>query len=241
MTGNANISLYSRTYKVNPYIEIRIPLVGEIYNEDSDVEGEYFGSVMLWVATPYDMMVQLDDMHINFTKIDDWDLFCLLFREIQQRDMSLLFNDLCLKDFELAVNNKTKEIIFINRKTGAVIDRGIHNDIASFFRQLFGIEKNTKRPANEEGRRYIIEKERKRIKRLMKQKAESQFEKYIVALVCAPEFPYDFESVKQLSVYQFYKCLAQVTRRVRFNNLMIGCYAGTVNMKEINRDELSWI
>ena len=58
--------LYARKYPVNEHIQIEIPTVGEIL----DQEDAYYSMVSLITATPYDMMVQLDDMKIDFMEIN---------------------------------------------------------------------------------------------------------------------------------------------------------------------------
>lgn len=229
--------LYQTDYRINDYISIHIPTVREIIDNEDD----YFGNISCIVATPYDMMVQLDDMNIDFSKISDWDLFCLLFKELQTRDTSLLFGDLDLRDFETAINKQNGNVVLLNRKTGAIIDRAIHDQICRFLRDVFRIEKNNKKPANEEARKFMIERARKKLKRLMRQKPKSQLENYIIALVNTQEFPYDYKSVLGLSIYQFYASLYQIVNKIKFDNLMIGVYAGTINTKELNQNELSWI
>ena len=186
-------------------------------------------------------MVQLDDAHIDFAKINDWELFCLLFKDLQTRDLSLVFDNLDLREFEAAVNKQNGNMVLLNRKTGAIIDRAIHDQICRFLRNILGIEKNVKKPANEEGRKFMIERARIKLKRKMRQTHKSELEKYIVALVNTSEFPYDYESVLKITIYQFYASLHQIIKKIKFDNLMIGCYAGTVNTKEINQDELNWI
>ncbi|MBR4021279.1 MAG: hypothetical protein IKI94_01570 [Ruminococcus sp.] len=229
--------LYKTEYKINDYITVKIPTVGEIIkNED-----EYYESISLIVSTPYDMMVQLDDAGIDFTNITDWDLFCLLFKDLQNRDLSLIFGDINLKDFETAINKQNGNIILLNQKTGAVIDRAIHDKICRFLRQILCIEKNTKKPANEEAKKFMIERARRRQKRNKRKSNQSQLENFIVALVNTSEFSYDYSSTLGLTIYQFYASLHQIVKKVKFDNLMIGCYAGTVSVKELDQKELNWI
>ena len=79
------------------------------------------------------------------------------------------------------------------------------------------------------------------MKRRKKMLNDSQIEKYIIALVNASEFPYNYETVLELTIKQFYASLHQITKKIKYDNLMIGCYAGTVDMKELDQDELNWI
>lgn len=229
--------LYQSEYKINEYISVKIPTLDEILNNEDD----YYGAIALIVSTPYDMMVQLDDNNIDFTQINEWDLFCLSFNELQSRDLSMIFGDLNLNDFKTAVNKQNGNIVLRNIKTGAVIDSAIHGKISKFLREILHLEKNDKRPANEEAKKYMIERARIRLNRKKKQVQKSQLEDYIIALVNTSEFPYDYDSVRGLSIYQFYASLYQIVKKVKFDNLMIGCYAGTVNMKELDPNDLNWL
>lgn len=230
-------TLYETKHKINDFITIRVPTIKDIIENEDD----YYGNVALIVATPYDMMVQLDDMKIDFTQINEWDLFLLLFNELRTRDLSLIFDGLNLRDFVTAENKQNGNIILVNPKTGVKIDRAIHDQICSYLRKTLRLQKNDKRPANEEARKFLIERTRTKLKRRRKQLVESQIEKYIVALVNTSEFPYTYESVLGLTINQFYASLHQIGKKIKYDKLMIGCYAGTVNMKELDQNELNWI
>lgn len=230
-------TLYETKHKINDFITIRVPTIKDIIENEDD----YYGNVALIVATPYDMMVQLDDMKIDFTQINEWDLFLLLFNELRTRDLSLIFDGLNLRNFVTAENKQNGNIILVNPKTGVKIDRAIHDQICRYLRKTLRLQKNDKRPANEEARKFLIERTRTKLKRRRKQLVESQIEKYIVALVNTSEFPYTYESVLGLTINQFYASLHQIVKKVKYDKLMIGCYAGTVNMKELDQNELNWI
>lgn len=230
-------TLYETKHKINDFITIRVPTIKDIIENEDD----YYGNVALIVATPYDMMVQLDDMKIDFTQINEWDLFLLLFKELRTRDLSLIFDGLDLRDFVTAENKQNGTYILVNPKTGVKIDRAIHDQICRYLRKTLRLQKNDKRPANEEARKFLIERTRTKLKRRRKQLVESQIEKYIVALVNTSEFPYTYESVLGLTINQFYASLHQIVKKVKYDKLMIGCYAGTVNMKELDQNELNWI
>ena len=230
-------TLYETKHKINDFITIRVPTIKDIIENEDD----YYGNVALIVATPYDMMVQLDDMKIDFTQINEWDLFLLLFKELRTRDLSLIFDGLDLRDFVTAENKQNGTFILVNPKTGVKIDRAIHDQICRYLRKTLRLQKNDKRPANEEARKFLIERTRTKLKRRRKQLVESQIEKYIVALVNTSEFPYTYESVLGLTINQFYASLHQIVKKIKYDKLMIGCYAGTVNMKELDQNELNWI
>ena len=85
--------LYQKDIPINDYIRVMIPTVGEVLeNEDS-----YYSMVSMLTAMPIDMMVQLDDIGIDFTTINEWELFLLLFNSLKEQDTSLIFGDFDLK------------------------------------------------------------------------------------------------------------------------------------------------
>lgn len=94
--------LYARSYPVNDKISIRIPTVGEILED----EARYNSIVSCVISTPYDFMVYLDDMGIDFEELTEYDLFLLLFPSLQATDTGILFGDLDLSKFSPAINEE---------------------------------------------------------------------------------------------------------------------------------------
>ena len=129
--GTLNL-LYKKEHPINEFISVRIPSVGEIL----ECEDEYYGLVSMITAMPIDMMVQLDDIGVDFTTINEWELFLLLFGSIKERDTSLIFGDLSLSQFQPAINAQNNTVMLIDKSTGAKIDRAIHGQIANILRKI---------------------------------------------------------------------------------------------------------
>lgn len=230
--------LYKRSYQINDKVSILIPSVGEVVDS-----GDYYaGLVSFLVAMPIDMMVELDDMGIDFTKLNSYDLFILMFSVIKEMDTSLVFGDLDLSKYQVSLTEDYSSWVCVNGEDGSVIGRDTHAEIVDVLRKINGIEPDTRTPGNEETRKYLIERARKKKRRARNQKGEdSQLEQLIVAMANAPEFHYGFEGIRELSIYQFNESVQQVIKRVEFDNRMIGVYAGTINAKEINQKDLNWL
>ena len=73
--------------EITPKLSVRIPTVGEIL-EDED---KYYGIVSSLTASPFQYMVQLDDMGIDFTSITDYELFIMLFPLYCKSNLYILF------------------------------------------------------------------------------------------------------------------------------------------------------
>lgn len=229
--------LYRKEYSVNDRIHVVIPTVGDIL-EDEDA---YYGMVTAFTAMPIDLMVQLDDLGIDFTELTDYDVFLLLFNGIRESDSSLIFRGLNLSDYTIAQNPETGDMFLRNSIDGYIIDRAMYTQISAVLRKMHHIEKNRRKPANEDARKYMLERAREKQKRNKKRKTDSQIESLIVAMVNAPEFKYDYEGTKELTIYQFNESVRQIIKRVDYNNRMFGVYSGTINAKEMSQDDLNWL
>lgn len=229
--------LYKSEIVINDFVSIKIPTVGEIL----ECEDAYYNLVQLLTAMPIDLMVLLDDAKIDFSTINDYDLFILMFNAIKQCDTKVIFGDLDLSPFEFAIDEQTGKAVYIDPKTERKFDRALQVNIAETLRKIHHLEKNTRKPGNEEAKKYMIERARKKMKRNRRQKQDSQLESLIVAMVNTEQFKYDFAGTLELSIYQFNESVRQITHKQNYSNLMFGIYSGSIDPKTINQDDLNWL
>lgn len=229
--------LYKKQIAINDSISIVVPTVGEII----DNEDAYYGLVSMLTAMPIDLMVQLDDAGIDFTTLNEWELFLLLFSGIKSQDTRQIFGDLDLSKFKMAVNEQNGNIILLDDEHDIRIDRAIQAQIANVLRKIHHLEKNTRKPANEEAKKFMIERARVKQRRNRNRKEDSQLETLIIAMVNAEQYKYDFESTRGLSIFQFNESVRQIINKVDYEHRMYGVYTGTINAKELSQDELNWL
>lgn len=192
-------------------------------------------------SDPIDMMVPLDEAGIDFTTINDYDLFLLLFTALKEQDTSMIFGDFDLSGFNTAINEQSEMVVLYDERRDIVIDRGIQNRIATCLREIHGIERNFKTPANEEARRYMIERARIKARRHKRKETESQLEPLIVAMVNTEQFHYGYAEVRDLSIYQFNRSVRQIINKVEYEHRMHGVYSGTISIKDLNPKDLDWV
>ena len=228
--------LYQHELPINDSIHIMIPTVGEIL----ECEDDYYSMVSMLTSMPIDMAVALDDLGIDFTTINEWELFLLTFNSLKELDTTLIFGDLDLKPFTHAVNPQNGNVLLVDRDKDIRIDRALHGQIADALRRIHHLEKNNKKPANKEAREFMIERARKKMRRNAK-KTNSHLEDLIVAMVNTEQYHYGFEGTRELSIYQFNESVRQVIKKNDYNNKMHGIYSGTVSAKDLSQDDLNWL
>jgi hypothetical protein len=228
--------LYKRSVSVTNKITLNIPTVGEVIDREDD----YYSLVLLFTSMPIDLMVQLDDVGIDFTKIDDYELFIILFSGMKGVDASLLFGDMDMSKFELATSENTGDIVLINTEDDIVIDRGVYCEIANLLRKINHLEKNNKKPANEDAKKFMIARARKKLKRKKKQR-ESMLDDLIISMVNTEQYKYNYEQTRDISIYQFNESVNQIIQKIDYDNRMIGIYTGNIDAKEMSQDQLNWL
>lgn len=242
---SAQSLLYQKQFQICKYvndqmtniINVMIPTVGAVI-EDED---NYWNLVSILTAMPVDCMCQLEDIGIDFTTINEYDLFVLFFPILQELDTKLIFGDLDLKRFKKSIDEEDGSVAFIDTEQDIRFDRDVHRKVAWVLRNLHHLEKNKRRPANEEAKQYMLKRAREKMRRRKRQHIESQLEPLIVAMVNAEQYKYDFEGTKELSIYQFNESVRQVIKKVDYDNRMYGVYTGTLNVKDLSHEDLNWL
>lgn len=229
--------LYKKQVAINDHISIVIPTVGEIL----DNEDTYYNLVSIITAMPIDMMVPLADAGIDFTTLNEWELFLLMFGGLKSQDTHLIFGELDLSKFQLAVNGQNGTPILLDKEHDIVIDRAIQAQIANILRKIHHLEKDMRKPANEEAKKFMIERARAKQRRNRNRKEDSQLEMLIIAMVNTEQYKYDFESTRGLSIFQFNESVRQIINKVDYEHRMYGVYTGTINAKELSQEELNWL
>lgn len=229
--------LYKSIIPINEKIGVYVPHVGEILQ----CEDEYYAMVSLFTAMPIDYMVQLDDAGIDFTAINEWQMFLLFFNGLKNRNTSMVLGDLDLSKFEIGVNEQNGHVVLVDTEHDIRIDRAIHGQIADILRKIHHLEKNRRKPANGDAKKYMLERARKKMNRRQNRVEDSQLESLIIAMVNTEQFKYDFEGTLELSIYQFNESVRQIIKKVDYDNRMYGIYAGTVNAKDMKPDDLNWL
>ena len=229
--------LYKDEYRINDRLAIRIPRVGEIV----DCEDAYYSIVSLLTAQPIDYMIELDDIGIKFNEINSYELFMLLFPVLQGMDTSLVFQGVNLRLFENWVNTDTGRPFLYDPTNDIVIDRAVHAKISMIMRKIHHLAEDKRKPGNADAYDYMIKRAREKRKRKKSRTRDSQLESLITALVNTEQFKYNYETARDLTIYQFNESVAQISKKIDYDNRMHGVYAGTVDPVKLSQDDLNWL
>lgn len=234
---DTNNLLYQNKIAINDFISIVIPTVGEVIDNQMD----YYSMVSALTSSPIDFMAQLDEIGIDFTEINDYELFVLMFQGIKDSDSSLIFGDLDLSKFDIATRNEDGAMVIVDVEHNYVIDNKVYQQIAYTLRKIHNLKKDNRKPANNAAKAYMLERAKKKLKRSRRTSQPSQLESLIVAMVNTEQFKYDYDSVRNITIYQFNQSVHQIINKVSYDNRMIGVYTGNISVKDLDQKDLNWL
>lgn len=228
---------FGEDYKVNDYITIHSPSIGDIINFG---EKRYFSVIHSLTCIPSDMKSQLFDMGIDYEAISDYELFIMLSRTLKQSDTSILFDNLDLSKFEIGRNNSDNIILF-NSETNQIIDELAYMKLSGYLRKYHGIIPKIEKAATKTTKKLLIQLDRDEIARAQKNGYKSQLKSLVSAMMRYPGFKYKSNELKQCSYYEFLDTIYGAQIYVSSTALLKGSYSGMIDTSKINKKEFNWM
>lgn len=218
-------------------IIVKNPTVSEVLED----ELKYYSTCTLLTSTPYEMMVQLDDIGIDYETITDFDLFVRGFCNSTKNDLNLILPNINPQNFQLIQNEQTQEFAIYDNVNDIFIDKKISEEIQNYIRKINNFKKNISHAGNKAAKKYLLEKNRRKLKKLQRQKVNPILENAVISMVNNRDFPYGYDSALDLTLFRFNSSIMQVQKLKNFESTISGIYAGTVDSKKIDMKQLSWL
>lgn len=224
-------------YIINDDIIIKQPTVRQVAEFG---EKDFFSMVHTITAIPSDMKSQLWDMGLDWMEVDDFDLFMMLSQTLTPDRTSILFGDLNFTEYGVFNHPDIPgEKALRHRRTGATIDRMVYLIIVSYLRKAFNITPKVEKAANKMTKKVLIDEDRRKIQ-LNKDKP---FKSYLLPLISSIKVKqgYTKDYVLNMGYVEFFDDIARCQVIHNAEHLLSACYAGTIDMKKINKAELNWM
>lgn len=232
--------LYSKSVPITDKISFQMRTIGEIFEFG---ENEYFAAISTFLADPFDYMLPLYEAGIDYEQIDEFQLFLSLMGQLTPETMQFLFGDtLSFENKVLAQDNETEEIVLVNPEDPTdIFNATTLMVVADVIRKIHYIEHEVKKAGNAAAKQYFLERAMKRAKRRKREEEKPALSPLIISLVNAPEFPYTFETCKEVTIYQFLSSVRKIPKRLSWNFIMHGVHVGMIDSKGLNWQELDWM
>lgn len=225
-------------YVINDKIKMHQPLIGEVVDYG---EGSYFSMVHQLTAIPSDVKSVLWDMPepIDWTEIRDFDLFVMFSQNLTPDKTGIIFGDLDFSKLKPYRHPQNDGIVLADKDAGVLIDELIYMRMMTFLRKLHNITPKPEKAKGKRAKQAMIDEDR-RNRELNKDKP---FKSYLLPLISAVKVRqgYTKDYVRNMGLFEFFDDLARLQIIYNSDHLMNAAYAGTLDMKRIDKKELNWL
>lgn len=132
------------------------------------------------------------------------------------------------------------------KKDGAVIDLYMYIKLMQYIEEMHGFKPRKERreiAGNATTKRMLIIEDREKKEMSKRKPYQSVLESLIIALVNCSEFPYDYDTVMNVTFSNFMRSVRQIQRYNKFYFTMHGIYSGTIDTKKTKglKKDLDWL
>lgn len=226
--------------KVASGITLYQPTIGEIANYN---EAEYFSMAQTLCATPSSMKVALDDMKLDYMKVDDFQLFMMLCQSLTPEKTRPLFGDLDLTKFKPYALEGTEEVFLANGEVDEsgqpiIINSIIYEILVTYIRRMHNFKKQVDKAGNEITRKILIEEDRKSARR----NKDKPYKSFLVPLISSLQGRqgYTKDYVCNMGLYEFMNQIARTQIIVQADAALSGMYSGFCDTSKMDRTILDW-
>lgn len=226
---------FGSPYIVNDYVTVRIPTIGEVVEYG---EKRYYGMIQRITAIPSDMKASLWDMKLDWTQVENFQLFMMLAPTLPKEETSIIFGDLDLQAMRPFENKQNDTIFLANPETGVIIDELAYGKIQSYLCAAHNITKKVEKAANEYTKKFMIDEDRQKIAYQAKQPYKSMLRPLISAVKCRMGYTLDY--VKQMGLFEFFDDLNRLSIITQSDALLHGSYSGMIDTSKIPKKNFDW-
>ena len=229
--------------KITDDIWIRQPTVREVVDYG---EMNFWQMITTFCANTTAMRLPLWNEGIDWNKISDFELFCMLRSSYDPKFLSLIFTEeihfermivIPVKENAEDENEEPKPVLVDPENPSVFIDETIYKDMVENLRAIFNYHPIEEFARNRFDKEFLIEDDelqifnRKRMQRI-KPKKESWLLPYISVLLNHPGFKYNKEQLRNVKFFEFMDSVHRICQIERTTSLMTGMYFGMVDFKE---------
>ena len=250
--------------RINRNIVVTIPTIDQI---EIFGEKQYFNAVHNLTSVGADLKWQLWDLGIDYTQIEDYDLFIKLIsqlisskkilhddmvenpdkydkkldsdelEELLINPMQLIVKDIDFADFSPYVMQNNNQIILYNKKDDIVFDRLAYSKLVDIVRKIHGFKRNNQLPANERTKMDLIDDARDEAMAAANKPYKSVLKPLISTLQMHCGQCGD-NKIWNMPISAFFDNIKRVSKIQDSQLLLQGAYSGFASLKGVDKSRL---
>lgn len=222
-------------------ITINQPTIGDIIKSG---EKKVYSAVNVIISNPTQYRMQLWDLGIDWNKISDFSLFCMLAPSIDPESTKLLFGDLNFQLFQLK-QEQTEDgepfFYLLNEEQNIQIDEAAYLQMASYLRTMFNTYPKVEKARGKSTKEWMIEEDRMSFEQHKNDVYKSTLLPLISTCLNHPGFKYKKNELREVGIVEFMDSVQRLQVYESSTALLKGIYSGFVDASKIDKNELNFM
>lgn len=204
-------------------------------------EKNFYSSLNMFITNTTSYRLVLWESGMDWNEITDFQLFCMLYPNINPEVSKILLNGVDITSFELFQKegeNEERVIILYNSDLDIEINEAVYQHIAQYLREAFSMCPEEKLTKDRTLKELYIRKDQSAIENAKKKKTEasSSIQPLISACVNHPGFKYKLQELKEVGVYEFYDSVKRLRLYENTTALLKGMMGGMIDTSKLPED-----
>ena len=232
---------FGEPYKVHcdvGEIVISTPTIGDILQFG---EKEFYSMLNIFVSNPTSYRLQLWDMGVDWNKISDYELFCMLIKGLDTEATKLLFGDVNFQSFNL-YNKKLEDsdeqvLTLYSQEQNIEITEDTYRCIAEYLRLMFNIYPKVEKAKGKATKEAIIDEDRMNLEFEMgkNKKSKSMLLPLVSSCINHPGFKYKLNELREIGIVQFMDSVQRLQIYESTVAINSGLYSGMCDLSKVDK------
>lgn len=224
-------------------ITVYEPTIGDIIKIG---QTKFFETLMPFITNPTQNRLALWDAGIDWNTINDFQLFCLLYKTINPEVATLLFGDVDWSDFELNTksfpDSDEAEVVLWSKNQEIEINEEVYQHFHQYLQTVFKIKPEDELTDSKYLKEWWIRKDRV----AQRQKAKKNIkETSMLTLISSclnhPGFKYKKSELREVGVCEFYDSVSRLQVYETSTACLKGMYSGFVDGSKIDPEQYNFM
>lgn len=225
-------------------ITIYEPSIGDIIKIG---QSAFFQTLNIFVTNPTANRLFLWETGIDWNELSDFQLFCSLYKGINQDVSKLLFHDLDWSKFELyskkTEDNENQEVVLADLENEIEINEEVYEHIHQYLQKMFNMKPETELTDDKLLKEWWIRKDSVELQQKIKKNKKDDFslKSLVSACVNHPGFKYKKNELREVGVCEFYDSVQRLQIYEQATACMKGMYSGFVDASKIKPESYNFM
>jgi hypothetical protein len=225
-------------------ITVEIPTVGDIMEIG---EKKFYGTLGIFITNTTSYRLMLDELKLDWNTLSDFELFCMLYSQIDDEVAKLMFGELDFKKFTLykkELPNTDPIIVLWNQEENIEINEEVYQHIAQYLRAAFNMYPEEKITSDPILKDMYLHKDRRALEIAAKTKKKDENTSIlplISACVNHPGFKYKPMELRHVNICEFYDSVKRLQVYENTTALLKGSYSGMIDSSKIDKEQFNFM